>query len=115
MFILLVERIGSRRGLPRRSLMRVALGFCLRLFCLLKLEDTRVGLIGHFGEQQQVVATEALRALPLIAVLVETGEGDIVPRAAVGSVRPNRSLDATDADSSEMGLGLAMMCFLLKV
>ena len=65
MFILLVERIGSRRGLPRRSLMRVALGFCLRLFCLLKLEDARVGLIGHFGKQQQVVATEALRALPL--------------------------------------------------
>ncbi len=31
--------------MPRRSLMRVALGFCLRLFCLLKLEDTRVGLI----------------------------------------------------------------------
>ena len=68
MFILLVERIGSRRGLPRRSLMRVALGFCLRLFCLLKLEDARVGLIGHFGKQQQVVATEALRALPLCRV-----------------------------------------------
>ena len=57
----LCRPIGSRRGLPRRSLKRVALGFCLWLFFLLKLEDARVGLIGHFGKQQQVVATEALR------------------------------------------------------
>ena len=100
MFILLVERIGERRGLPRRSLMRVALRRRLRLFFLLKLEDARVDLIGHFRQQQQVVATEALRALPFLAVLVETGEGDVVPRAAFGSVRPNRRLDATDADLS---------------
>ena len=33
------RRIGERRGLPRRSLMRVVLGRRLRLFFLLKLED----------------------------------------------------------------------------
>ena len=44
------RRIGERWGLPRRSLMHVALGFCLRLFCLLKLEDARVNLIGHFRQ-----------------------------------------------------------------
>ena len=64
MFILFVEGLGRGRASPCRSLMRAALGFCLRLFFLLKLEDTRVGLIGHFGKQQQVVATEALRVLP---------------------------------------------------
>ena len=40
----------------------------LRLFFLLKLEDARVCLIGHFGKHQQVVATEALRPLPLCRV-----------------------------------------------
>ena len=92
MFILLVGRSESGGACPRRGPMRVALGFCLRLFFVLKLKDARVSLINHFGKQQQVVATEALRALPLIAVLVETGEGNIVPRAAFGFVRPNRSL-----------------------
>ena len=50
-------------------------------------------------------ATEALRVL-LNAVLVETGEGDIIPRAAYGSVRPDRSLNATDADFSK-GYGVS--------
>ena len=87
MFILPVEGSDSGGDWPRRYLMRVALGHRLRLFFVLKLEDARVGLIGHFRKHQQVVATEALRALPLIAVLVEAEEGDIVPRAAFGFVR----------------------------
>ena len=100
------RRIGERRGLLRRSLMSAALGRRLRLFFLLKLEDARVGLIGHFRKQQQVVATETLRALPLIAVLVEAGKGDIVPRAVVSFVQPNRSLDATDAEFRD-GFGVS--------
>ena len=68
----------------RRSLMRAALGLRLRRVFLLKLEDARVGLIGYFGKHQQVIVTEALRGFPLLAVLVEAGEGDIVPRAAFG-------------------------------
>ena len=54
--------------------------------------------VGHFRKHQQVVAPEALRALPLIAVFVEAGKGDIVPGLFVGSIAPNRSLDATDPD-----------------
>ena len=54
------------------------LGLRLRLGFLLKLEDARVDPIGHFGKHQQVIATEALRGFPLLAFLVEAGEGDIV-------------------------------------
>ena len=78
--------------------MRVALGLRLRFFFLLKLEDARVGVIGHFGKHQQVVATEALRPLPFITVLVEAGEGDVVPHAAFGFVTPNRCLDTDQTD-----------------
>ena len=71
----------------------------LREFCFCrKLEEARVGEVGHFRKHQQIVAPEALRALPLIAVFVEAGKGDIVPRLFVGSIAPNRSLDATDPD-----------------
>ena len=71
----------------------------LREFCFCrKLEDARVGKIGHFCKHQQVVAPEALRTLPLIALFVEPREGDVVPRLFVGSIAPNRSLDATDSD-----------------
>ena len=71
-------------------------------FCR-KLEEARVGEVGHFRKHQQIVAPEALRALPLIAVFVETGKGDIVPRLFVGSIAPNRSLDATDPRSGTFG------------
>ena len=50
--------------------MRAALGLRLRLLFLLKLEDARVGLIGHFRKHQQIVATEALRTLPFRVVSV---------------------------------------------
>ena len=81
--------------------MRAALGLRLRLVFLLKLEDARVGLIGYFGKHQQVIITEALRGFPLLPVLVEAGEGDLVPRAAFGFILPNRSLEAPDADFSD--------------
>ena len=74
--------------------MRAALGLRLRVVFLLKLEDARVGLSGHFGQHQQVIATEALRGFPLRFVLVEAGEGDLVPRAVFGFVTPNRGLSS---------------------
>ena len=74
-------------------------------FCR-KLEDARVGEVGHFPKHQQIVAPEALRALPLIAVFVEPGEGDVVPRLILGAILPNCRLDATDADFSQRALGL---------
>ena len=81
--------------------MRAALGLRPRVVFLLKLEDARVGLSGHFGQCQQVVAAEALRPFPLLTVLVEAGEGDIVPRAFFGSILLYRSLDAANADFSD--------------
>ena len=61
----------------------------LLLFFPRKLEDARVGLIGHFGKHQQVVAPEALRRLPFTSgVFVEPREGDVVPRLLFGSIRP---------------------------
>ena len=100
-FLLLVEGSDRDEDWPRRSLMRATLGLRLRLVFLLKHEDARVGLTGYFGQHQQVVATEALCGFPLFAVLVEAGEGNRVPGAAFGFVRPNRGLDATDADFSD--------------
>ena len=65
------------------------LGLGLLLFFPRKLEDARVGLIGHFGKHQQVVAPEALRRLPFTSgVFVEPREGDVVPRLLFGSIRP---------------------------
>ena len=42
------------------------------LFLLRKLGNGRVSLIGYFRKHQQVVAPEALRTLPFIAVFVKT-------------------------------------------
>ena len=41
--------------------------------------------VGHFPKHQQVVAPEALRTLPLIALFVEAREGDVVPRLILGA------------------------------
>ena len=67
-------------------------------FLLRKLEDARVGEVGHFPKHQQIAAPEAVRTLPLIAFFVETREGDVVPGLVFGSVAPYRSFDATDPD-----------------
>ena len=42
-----------------------------------------------FAKHQQVVAPEAVRALPLIALFVEPREGDVVPGLVFGAVAPN--------------------------
>ena len=63
------EAGGKRRGpSPPLSDACCPLGLGLRLFFLRKLEDARVGEVGHFPKHQQVVAPEALRTLPLIAL-----------------------------------------------
>ena len=60
---------------------------------LLKFEDPRVSLIGHFRQDQQVVAIEGLCRLPLLTVLVEVGEGDGVADATFGVVWRDGSLE----------------------
>ena len=63
-----------------------------------------MGEVGHFRKHQQVVAPEAVRALPLIAVFVETGKGDIVPRLFVGSIAPNRGLSSNGTEMYAKGV-----------
>ena len=62
-----------------------------RIF-LLELEDPGVSLIGDLGEEQQIVAAEGRRALPLLAVFVEAIERDVEPSAVLGRVSPNGGL-----------------------
>ena len=66
-------------GRPRRqgaAVSRSLFGFILGP---LQLEDARVSPIGDLGQNQQVVAPEALRRLPLtLRVAVDPGEGDVV-------------------------------------
>ena len=48
------------------------------VWLLLQLEDPRVRLVSELGEEQQLVAAEALSGLPVVAVFVEALEGDVV-------------------------------------
>ena len=65
---------------------------------LLLPEAARMGEVGHFRKHQQIVAPEAVRTLPLIALFVEPREGDVVPGLVFGSVAPNGRFDAPDSD-----------------
>ena len=65
---------------------------------LLNFEDPRVRLIGHFRQNQQVVAAAGLGRLPLITVLVEARKYDVVPGDSADPVFPNRRLDGSDAE-----------------
>ena len=57
----------------------------------LELEDARVGLVGKFPEQEEVVAAKSV-AVPLPTTLgpVEAGEGDAVVGLASGDIGPDR-------------------------
>ena len=55
-------------------------------------------LIGHFRQDQEVVTSEGLCRLPLLAMFVGAGEGDGVADAAFGVVGLDDSLDGADAD-----------------
>jgi len=55
--------------------------------------DPGVGEVRDLGHEQQVVTAERVGVLPLLAVLLETGEGDVVTDPAVGVVLPDGGLD----------------------
>ena len=70
-------------------------------------QNPAMGLIDHLGEQQQIVAAEALGLLPVVTVLVEPGDGHVVPGADGRLVLPDRGLDRPEADFMDgAGLGL---------
>ena len=83
---------GPRAADPRRQVL------VLGVAALLNFEDPRVRLIGHFRQNQQVVAAAGLGRLPLITVLVEAREGDVVPGDPADPVFPNRRLDGSDPE-----------------
>ena len=80
----------------RASLERIA--SFLAVAFLTALKDPRVGLVRNLGHEGKVVPTEALRSLPIVAVLVKALKGDVVTGEAVNFVRPNRSLHVSEAD-----------------
>ncbi len=45
-------------------------------------------------QERQIVSTEAGGVFPLVTILVEPGEGDVVPGAVLGVVLPDGGLDA---------------------
>ena len=86
------RKAASRPAAPRCRLR------LLGLAALLKFEHPRVRLIGRFRQDQEVVTTEGLCRLPLLAIFVEAGEGDGVAGAAFDVVGLDGSLDGADAD-----------------
>ena len=85
---------GERRP-SRRSQHRLLL---LGAVTPLKFEDLRVRLIGHFRQDQQVVATEGLCRLPLLAIFVEARKGDVMLGESTDLVFPNGRLDGSDPE-----------------
>ena len=91
--------MGKRRGLHPAVCLCRRISASLLLF-LLKAKDACVRLVGHFGEQQQVVAAEAWGGLPIaLAVAVDAGEGDVETIAVIGLVAPDDGFDAAAAST----------------
>lgn len=65
------------------------------------LEDPGVSQVGHFGEQQQVIAAKAVAVLPFVVVLVDAGERDDLRRLGNQS-RASSWLARTDDDFAIM-------------
>ena len=57
-----------------------------------------MGLVTDLGDERQIITTETGRVLPVLAVFVQTADGDVVSLAALGVVLPNGRFDASHAD-----------------
>jgi len=57
-----------------------------------------VGLVEHLRQQQQVVTTEAVGGFPLLAILVDAGDGDVEAGAVLGLILPDGGFDGTETD-----------------
>ena len=69
------------------------------------LEDPCVSLVADFRHEWQIVAAEARRILPFVAVLVEPSNGHVVAWTVLRFVLPNGSTDATEANLVNRMLG----------
>ena len=63
-----------------------------------------MSLVGEFGDEQEIVAAEAVGVVPLLALAVAATEGRIVAGAVFGVVAPDGGLDAAEAEF-ESGAG----------
>ena len=57
-----------------------------------------MALIGNFDQQRKVITAKARRVLPVVTVLVDATDRDVVPRAVLGFVGPDGSADAAETD-----------------
>ena len=88
-----VEKKGGGVYPPPAELWQLIVILAAGVFGLLQFDNPGVGLIGDLGENQQVVAAEALRRFPLSSgVAVAFREGDVAAGALASLVSPNRGL-----------------------
>ena len=78
---------GEKRGALRSYFVGLGLGV---------LENPGMSLVGHFGQDEQVIVAKALCLLPLVVALVEPLEGDVVAHTVVCGVLPDGCFDAAN-------------------
>lgn len=57
-----------------------------------------MSLVYHLGDQGQVISTETGRILPLVTILVESADRDVVAGSLLGFVFPDGRLDTSDTN-----------------
>ena len=88
---------GGGTNPPPAELWRLIFILPVGVLGLLQIDNAGVGLIGDLGDEQQVVAAEAVGGLPLaFRIAVALREGDFVEGAVLGLIFSNRGLDSTD-------------------
>ena len=60
--------------------------------------DPGVGQVRNLDDGEQVVAAKTGGRLPFFAILVQTGQGDVVPGGVVALILPDRGADAAQAN-----------------
>lgn len=74
------------------------------------IEDERVGLIGQFSDERQVIPAEAVGVVEVPGVVqVGPGEGHVVEFLLFGLVLPHGGLDAAKAEVFTGSLALVVV------
>ncbi len=62
------------------------------------VEDPGVGLIDHLREEQQVVTTETVGGLPMVAILVKPRDTDVEAGSTFALILPDGGFDGFETD-----------------
>ena len=81
--------------------------FTLRRRSVRVLVSPCVYQINHLGDQWQIISTEAGRLLPVLSVLVQSMDLDVVADSVDGFVCPNRPLHGSEANDHETPLNIS--------